>query len=415
MRRRAIVFCAVILGAAVPLGCAAHAYGQVRVIAPPPPPSLSIHAGVGVGADASAAAYTDPNPDVLDTTVFYEPLAPYGVWTTVEPYGRVWVPRVTIDWRPYSNGYWTYTDVGWTWVSAEPYGWAVFHYGRWYRDPVLRWVWVPGRHWAPAWVAWRHGGDEVGWAPLPPTAHWRVGLGLDVSPVEVEASLGPDEWHFVHERYVDDRDLHRYYEPRERNAVLVHDTTNVTNYTVVNRRIVNNSVDVREVERVRGTPVRRTRIVNRRDPGRSEVTANGDVAVYVPPRAGHAEHERGRMRPHGGPVPPAPRHEAPVAQRPNRERAEHAIEARQSEAGFVRVQPNSEQHAAAAPRGERQPRRTTAAPRDERGAGRAGAREARQHRHPAHARRDRAVRSPGVSSDRVARHEIRRERRHRER
>jgi len=40
----------------------------------------------------------------------------YGTWHNDPTYGRVWAPRVTdTDWRPYSNG-------RWTWV--EPFGWT---------------------------------------------------------------------------------------------------------------------------------------------------------------------------------------------------------------------------------------------------------------------------------------------------
>jgi hypothetical protein len=61
-----------------------------------------------------------------------------------------------------------YTDVGWTWVSYEDFGWAAYHYGRWIRLEDYGWCWVPGYEWGPAWVSWRTGGDYIGWAPLPP-------------------------------------------------------------------------------------------------------------------------------------------------------------------------------------------------------------------------------------------------------
>ena len=77
-------------------------------------------------------------------------------------------PSAIRNWRPYADGYWAYTDVGWTWVSNEDFGWATYHYGRWARLRDHGWVWVPGREWGPAWVSWRTGGDYVGWAPLPP-------------------------------------------------------------------------------------------------------------------------------------------------------------------------------------------------------------------------------------------------------
>ena len=79
---------------------------------------------------------------------------------------------------PYSNGRWSYTDYGYTWVSADPFGWATDHYGRWVW--TNRWVWRPDTTWGPAWVQWRVGDGFVAWAPagyiagarLPDTA-WR--------------------------------------------------------------------------------------------------------------------------------------------------------------------------------------------------------------------------------------------------
>jgi hypothetical protein len=91
-----------------------------------------------------------------------------GEWTDTPEYGPVWRPtHVDSDWRPYLNGRWEWTTAGWTWMSEEPFGWAVYHYGRWAFGP-LGWTWVPGRVWAPAWVAWRWGDGYAGWCPLGP-------------------------------------------------------------------------------------------------------------------------------------------------------------------------------------------------------------------------------------------------------
>src|SRR6266699_5106132 len=52
----------------------------------------------------------------------------------VADYGYGWQPDVAVNdpnWRPYADGYWAYTDYGWTWVSYEDFGWATYHYGRW--------------------------------------------------------------------------------------------------------------------------------------------------------------------------------------------------------------------------------------------------------------------------------------------
>lgn len=100
---------------------------------------------------------------------FYHRLRPYGRWIYVPRYGQVWCPiGVGRYWQPYSNGYWVYTEFGWTWVSYDDFGWIPYHYGAWTLLPIYGWVWVPGYVWAPAWVTWRYGPYYIGWAPLPP-------------------------------------------------------------------------------------------------------------------------------------------------------------------------------------------------------------------------------------------------------
>ena len=93
----------------------------------------------------------------------------YGQWIDVDNYGRVWKPSVVSDWEPYYNGHWIYSDDNWTWVSYEPFGWIVYHYGNWYNDAVYGWVWIPANNgWSPAVVQWYQYDDYVSWAPLPP-------------------------------------------------------------------------------------------------------------------------------------------------------------------------------------------------------------------------------------------------------
>ena len=82
-----------------------------------------------------------------------------GNWIDVEGYGYGWQPDVVVrdpNWRPYSDGYWAYTDYGWTWISYEDFGWATYHYGRWANLGDYGWVWFPGEDldWGPAWVSW---------------------------------------------------------------------------------------------------------------------------------------------------------------------------------------------------------------------------------------------------------------------
>jgi hypothetical protein len=115
----------------------------------------------------------------------YEDLAHYGAWTLDPEYGEVWYPySVPVGWQPYSTGYWTYVAPwGWTWVDAQPWGFAPYHYGRWaFRGE--RWCWIPPRRserpvYAPALVAFVGGSElgavigqqgraPVGWFPLGP-------------------------------------------------------------------------------------------------------------------------------------------------------------------------------------------------------------------------------------------------------
>ncbi len=93
----------------------------------------------------------------------------YGQWIYLSPYGEVWQPFAVSGWMPFGNGYWTYSNDGWTWISYEPFGWIVCHYGYWYDDPFYGWLWIPSSGpWSPARVEWMDYGDYIGWAPMPP-------------------------------------------------------------------------------------------------------------------------------------------------------------------------------------------------------------------------------------------------------
>jgi len=99
---------------------------------------------------------------------FERELAVHGHWTSVSPYGNVWVPHgVPPHWRPYTNGRWVWMSIcGWTWLPYEPWGWVTFHYGRWHWNMGIGWHWIPTHAWGPAWVGWYWGHDYCGWAPL---------------------------------------------------------------------------------------------------------------------------------------------------------------------------------------------------------------------------------------------------------
>jgi hypothetical protein len=142
--------------------------------------------GVAVGApstppaDATETAATQPAE--VTVNYFYDTLTPYGRWVDVAGYGRCWRPTVVVSspgWQPYcDDGHWVYTDCGWYWISGYSWGWATFHYGRWFQIPRYGWCWWPETTWAPSWVCWRYDRDYCGWAPLPPHAIYQPGVGF---------------------------------------------------------------------------------------------------------------------------------------------------------------------------------------------------------------------------------------------
>ena len=159
------------------------------------------------------------------------------------------------NWRPYADGYWAYTDAGWTWVSYEDFGWATYHYGRWTHLADYGWVWVPGYEWGPAWVSWRTGGDYVGWAPLPPQGDEVVYEGRAITgAVDVTFGIGPLYYNFIDIRYIGEPVLRaRLIEP-SRNVTIINNTVNVTNITYNNSIVVNNGPDLESGESILRPP-----------------------------------------------------------------------------------------------------------------------------------------------------------------
>jgi hypothetical protein len=123
---------------------------------------------------SDARRYVNPE------TIGSEDLDPYGKWSDTLEYGPVWYPaNLSAGWSPYSNGRWSWiAPWGWTWVDADAWGFAPFHYGRW-TDLGSRWGWIPGPAgtaavYAPAMVAFVGGASFTtdagaplaGWIPL---------------------------------------------------------------------------------------------------------------------------------------------------------------------------------------------------------------------------------------------------------
>jgi hypothetical protein len=192
---------------------------------------------------------------VADYETFYEDLQPYGSWYETPDYGYVYQPTVVVQdnsWRPYTRGRWACTNLGWNWISDEPFGWACFHYGRWALLDGRGWVWVPGDEWAPAWVCWREGSEHVGWAPLPPETLCYRGRGWD-SSVEAEFGIGPICFNFVPRRHMADP-LWRHCLPVERNADCIGQTRNITNLRFHRDRIIAGGPGYERLRRDVGKP-----------------------------------------------------------------------------------------------------------------------------------------------------------------
>jgi hypothetical protein len=218
----------------------------------------------------------------ISVSYFYDSLSPYGEWFQEPSYGWCWTPYdVSADWRPYSDGHWEYSDYGWSWASNEPWGWASYHYGRWFFDDSYGWVWVPGTEWAPAWVAWRYGDDYVGWAPLPPTASWDVSAGLGFADA---GAIPSHEWCFVPRQHVLDGSLRVQVIIVARNVTLLGRSRDATRYEVRDGRPANVGLDVAQVETFVGRPVPRVRIADVDTPARGggQPVGNGGVGFFRP-------------------------------------------------------------------------------------------------------------------------------------
>lgn len=203
--------------------------------------------------------------DDVSIDVFYDNLSG-GNWIEVEGYGYGWQPDVAVNdpnWRPYADGYWAYTDDGWTWISYEDFGWATYHYGRWANLSDYGWTWFPGTDldWGPAWVSWRTGGDYVGWAPLPPRGPGVVYEGGYIGPqVDIQFDIGPAYYNFCEVRYIGEPVLRNYIAPSVQNVTYINNTVNVTNITVQNNVVYNYGPNYEVLSAQSARPIQRLSI-----------------------------------------------------------------------------------------------------------------------------------------------------------
>jgi hypothetical protein len=244
----------------------------------------------------STPAPPPPPPPAAETSYqsFYDALSPYGQWIDNPQYGYVWMPDAGPDFKPYaSNGHWVLTDEGWTWASDYPWGWAAFHYGRWFFEEGYGWMWIPGNEWAPAWVSWRRSDDYYGWAPLGPSVSVASSYGGNYNPP-------PHYWNFVPHQYVTSPHLNNYYVSDQRNVTIINNTTIIrnTNTVTYNRVTANNYAggpDPQEVSRVTGAPLRPVTVRETNSPG--ERMGEGALTIYRP-RVNAAPQNNGGSQPH---------------------------------------------------------------------------------------------------------------------
>jgi hypothetical protein len=208
--------------------------------------------------------------------VFYDQLSPYGQWVNYPNYGYVWIPDAGSDFSPYSSGgHWIMTDYGWTWLSDYSWGWAPFHYGRWDYDNYYGWFWVPDNEWGPAWVTWRRSNGYYGWEPMQPGISISASFGR-------EYDRNKDHWIFVSDKYFDRSDVSRYYVNQTSRAMIIRNSSVISNTYVDNRR---NATYVsgpkrEDVQRFTGRKVNPVAVQENNIPGQN--MSNGRLNIYRP-------------------------------------------------------------------------------------------------------------------------------------
>ena len=198
----------------------------------------------------------------VSVNFFYDNLDS-GSWIEVGNYGYCWQPDVAVNdstWRPYADGYWAYTDDGWTWVSYEDFGWATYHYGRWVKLADYGWVWKPGYEWGPAWVSWRTGGNYIGWAPLPPETEYVYESRPLTGHLDLEFDIGPAYYNFCDVRYIGEPVLRSRLVPYQQNVTYITQTVNVTNITYKNKTVYNYGPDVNVVNQYSSRPIQKLKL-----------------------------------------------------------------------------------------------------------------------------------------------------------
>ncbi len=240
-----------------------------------------ITAALSFKTEAKAIIY----PGGMD--LFYSNLAPYGTWIELNNGVYCWRPTImSIGWAPYVEGRWEWTSYGWYWDSYEPFGYIVYHYGRWYYDDYYGWIWIPDDQWAPAWVEWRYDNDYIGWCPLPPYAAFSINIGIHFTHSYYSPFY---HWHFVNYRYFNDPYVYHHFVGPKYKYRIYQRTKYRTNYGYRNGYVENRGVDFNYVKSRSGQNIveRRVEIVHNAGSIRNGVNGgrNSDVIrTFIPDR-----------------------------------------------------------------------------------------------------------------------------------
>jgi hypothetical protein len=234
-------------------------------------------------------------------SVFYDALSPVGEWIQITPeeieeelrdgegqgksFSRseddflfIWKPKISdINWKPYSQGSWQYTDHGWLWMSSESWGWATYHYGRWVNSKKYGWIWIPGKVWAPAWVQWRISNDNIGWTALTTDAKWKVNEGITNETYKYSASA--DDWIFVDKSKFQDEFTSGNVIPSTQNSGLIKASSKVTEIKYENEKIINRGPDRKDIENRTGKVIKEYKVKPTTEKKISLSNDNG-ISVY---------------------------------------------------------------------------------------------------------------------------------------
>jgi hypothetical protein len=107
-------------------------------------------------------------------------------------------------------------------------------------------------------------------------------------------------WVFVGTGHLADPNFQRYAAPRNNYVTIIHNTTNITNYTVVNNYIVNKGVDVNVVQKASGHPVQKFTL--QQAIKRPQFVAQANQGVQIQQHMRQAN-PRGDGRPNSAPAP----------------------------------------------------------------------------------------------------------------